>query len=154
MNNNCPFCDKDINKLSFSESENFYAIYNIAPILPGHSLIIPKKHIHSLMEFTDMELSEFILFSREVTKQILLAFNSEGFDFSLQEKEEAGQSIEHFHFHIIPRKPGDLGTSGDWYEKAIENEKHLIDSSARERLSQEELEKMVNHIKKFSLDTI
>jgi len=149
MNNNCPFCDKDINKLGFSESENFMAIYNIAPILPGHSLIIPKTHFSSLMEFTEDELSEFISFSREVTKQLLRAFNSEGFDFSLQEKEEAGQTVEHFHLHIIPRKPGDLGTSGEWYTRTLENEKHLIDSSSRERLSSKELEEMVNHIKLF-----
>lgn len=149
MKKTCPFCDSNVSNIMFSESESFMAIYNIAPILPGHSLIIPKKHLVSFMEFSDEELSEFIIFSRKVTKQVLKAFNCEGFDFSIQEKKEAGQTINHFHMHIIPRKPGDLGASGDWYEKALDNEKHLIDSSSRERLPIDEMIKMVEFLKKF-----
>lgn len=147
MFENCPFCEEKILKLTFSESLNFRAVYNIAPVLPGHSMIIPKQHITSIMEFSDEDLNEFILFSREVTKTIITVFECDGFDFSLQEKEEAGQTVDHFHFHIIPRKPGDLPKPGDWYKITQQNEQLLLDSSSRNKLSENEIHEIVNHIK-------
>ena len=61
----CPFCGTNIRETVFAESKNFCAIYNIAPILPGHSLIIPKRHLESLMDLSDSELCEMMIFGRE-----------------------------------------------------------------------------------------
>jgi bis(5'-adenosyl)-triphosphatase len=120
------------------ESKHCIAIYNIAPVLKGHSLVLPKRHITSLMDFTVEELADFSLFSREVTKVLKSAFIGKSFDWSLQEGAEAGQSVDHVHLHIIVRKPNDLLSDENWYKKIKENDDTLLDSIHRHKLSNEE----------------
>ena len=146
---NCPFCSSNINHARFHESENFLAIYNIAPILPGHSLIIPKWHVESLLELDDEKLYELMMFSRDTTKILLSVFKSSGFDWTIQEGEEAGQSIPHLHLHLIPRRQNDLSQPGDWYPLVKESEAEIIDSEARPRLSANEMKVIVSKIREF-----
>lgn len=149
LRNNCPFCDSRIDEAKFSESENFMAIYNIAPILPGHSLIIPKRHVESLLELDDKELYEMTMFSRDITKTLLEIFKSSGFDWTVQEGEDAGQSIPHLHMHLIPRKSNDLTKPGDWYPLMKESEAEIIDSNARPRMTADEMKTIVSRIRRF-----
>lgn len=120
------------------ESEYFLAIYNISPILRGHSLVIPKKHIQSLFELSEKETNEFFTFSRSVTKVLIEAFKGEGYDWSIQEGKSAGQSVPHLHLHIVVRKPGDLKKDEEWYDKVRNSEREFLDTSGRTRLSDEE----------------
>lgn len=149
LRNNCPFCNSNIDKSRFSESENFLAIYNIAPILPGHSLIIPKRHVESLLELNNEELHEMMIFSRNTTKMLLEMFKSSGFDWTIQEGEDAGQSVPHLHLHLIPRKSNDLPQPGDWYPLLRESESEIIESSTRARLLPDEMKLIVSEIQKF-----
>ena len=150
LRNNCPFCDPNVDEARFSESENFQAIYNIAPILPGHSLIIPKRHVESLLELNDKELHEMMIFSRNTTEMLLEFFKSSSFDWTIQEGEDAGQSVSHLHLHLIPRRSNDLSQPGDWYPLLRESESEIIDSSTRARLSPEEMRLIVSRIHEFS----
>jgi len=145
----CPFCSSNTDIAKFSESENFLAIYNIAPILPGHSLIVPKRHVESLMDLDDKELHEMMVFSRDATKLLLNVFKSTGFDWTIQNGEEAGQSVPHLHLHLIPRRPKDLSQPGDWYPLIRESETEIIDSNARHRLSVGEMKVIVSKIREF-----
>ena len=145
----CPFCNPNREEIKFNESENFLAIYNIAPILPGHSLIIPKRHVESLMGLSNNEVCEMMLFSRDTVKILLEVFVVSGFNWTIQEGEEAGQTVPHFHLHLIPRKPNDLPKPGDWYPLMRESESNIIDSSARPRLSAEEMRSIVSRIREF-----
>lgn len=115
MNNNCPFCNIANQSLAFASVSEFKAIYNISPILPGHSLVIPTKHVTSLLQLSEEEISNFFLFARKVTSFICKVYESDAYDWSLQEGIEAGQSVEHLHLHIIPRKTGDMKEGEDWY---------------------------------------
>lgn len=115
MNLNCPFCNSDNQLLAFASADNFKAIYNLSPILPGHCLVIPERHVTSLFELNEEEISSFFSFARKVTAFICEVFKCDAYDWSLQEGSEAGQSIDHLHLHIIPRKPDDLSDSGEWY---------------------------------------
>ena len=139
----CPFCKPDINEAAFLDSEKFIAVYNIAPVFPGHSLVIPRKHITSLLEFSDQELFEFVKFSRKAIIVLSEAFSTEGFNWILQEREEAGQSIAHMHIHILPRKPGDLKHPGDWYPKMKHYTDNNIESDKRMNLKPAEIKKIV-----------
>jgi len=149
MRINCPFCDSRIDEAKFSESENFLAIYNIAPILPGHSLIIPKRHVESLLELDDKELYEMTMFSRDITKTLLEIFKSSGFDWTIQEGGDAGGSIPHLHMHLIPRKSNDLTLPGDWYPLMKESEAEIIDSNARPRMTADEMKTIISRIRGF-----
>lgn len=153
-NIDCPFCTSGIKDLSFFENESFFAIYNIAPILPGHTLVIPKKHITGFFELEDKDLFEFIKFSRSVIKILAKAFKTEAFNWTLQEKDEAGQSIVHMHIHIIPRKPGDLPHPGDWYPRLKYNIDNILDSHKRERLKPDQLKVIIEKLKKISADVL
>jgi bis(5'-adenosyl)-triphosphatase len=135
---NCLFCQNDIVEKYFFAKGNFVAIYNIAPVLPGHSLIIPLKHFETIDELSDSELGEMMIFARKVTSMLKKVFNCDGFDWTVQDGVSAGQTIPHLHLHIIPRKPNDLAGAGEWYSHIPENEKQLIDSDLRKRLEEEE----------------
>lgn len=145
---NCPFCNSDIKQIAFSESDHFLAIYDIAPILPGHSLIIPKRHLQSIHDLTIEQYTEFFLFARDVIRKLSLVFNAPAFDWIIQENEEAGQSIPHLHLHIILRTKNDLPDAGDWYT-VLKNRKNeeIIDSKKRPRLSFEQLKTIAQKLK-------
>ncbi|MFO7658051.1 MAG: HIT family protein [Bacteroidales bacterium] len=144
----CPFCLPVAKDTAFMESAGFFAIYNIAPVLPGHTLVIPKKHFDSIMQLSDNELNEFVAFCRSVTRILGNVFNTNSFDWTLQEKPETGQTIEHLHFHIIPRQKGDLPEPGDWYPKLLENNEKMIDSLNRPRHSSSEMQQIVKKLRK------
>ena len=143
----CPFCDKSVLKAAFAESKNFIAVYNLAPILPGHSLIVPKRHIESILVLTENEISEMMIFSRKVTSLLLKVFNAEAFDWSVQDQEAAGQTIPHLHMHIVPRFEGDLKNPGDWYPEIRGNNKELLDSFQRNKLSSDEMEQIISKLR-------
>ena len=148
---NCPFCNQKLRELSFCESNSFLAIYNKAPILPGHSMIIPKRHISSFIKL-DAELRyEMIELSVKAIKMLQKTFPSKSFNWTIQEGVEAGQTINHLHMHIIPRTENDLPEPGDWYPNLERNYKNLIiDSELRPQYSDEELLKIVKKIKQLN----
>jgi bis(5'-adenosyl)-triphosphatase len=136
METTCPFCKDNINTAAFAEENGFLAIYNHSPILPGHSLVIPSKHISSLFDLSEDEISAFFSFARKVTSFLTKHYKSDAYDWSLQEGESAGQSVDHLHLHIIPRNPGDLPEGEDWYVKLEEQRKQKIDEPGRAILSE------------------
>jgi bis(5'-adenosyl)-triphosphatase len=144
---NCPFCYPPITETGFAESENFLAIYNVAPILPGHSLVIPKWHLESLLALTDSELAEMMLFSRSTVKILLETFGVGAFNWTIQEGEAAGQSVRHLHLHLIPREFGDLPRPGDWYPRLRTSEEEIIDSQSRPRLTPAEMQSVLRKIR-------
>lgn len=135
---NCHFCREEVVGKSFCTSPGFSALYNISPILPGHSLIIPDNHYISLFELSEKELGEMMVFARKITAVLKTVFNCDGFDWTIQDGISAGQTVPHLHLHIIPRKPKDLTDGGEWYSKIQKNEAQMLDSDQRERISDKE----------------
>jgi bis(5'-adenosyl)-triphosphatase len=125
---NCPFCRKEVQDTAFATSSGFIAIYNHAPIVPGHSLIIPLKHSTDMMELSDDEYIEMCLFGKRVMKFLNEYFKTAEFDMSLQQGRNAGQSVEHIHLHLIPRKPMDLEPGEEWYHRIMKEEYTSLDS--------------------------
>jgi bis(5'-adenosyl)-triphosphatase len=143
----CPFCNDSIGNALFYETPHFMAIYNIAPILPGHSLIIPRVHHISLMTLTDEEMTEFFLVARAALRILMKAFHTEAFDWSIQEKPEAGQTLEHLHLHIVPRLRDDLSQPGEWYPLIHQSDQTMIDSFTRPHLNHENLTQIITELK-------
>jgi bis(5'-adenosyl)-triphosphatase len=148
----CIFCQEKVQENYFLESENFLAIYNLAPILPGHSMVIPKKHHQSLMELSEAELCEMTIFARKTVKLLMKAFSVTAFNWTIQEGVEAGQTVPHLHLHLIPRAEKDLPQPGDWYPLLKASEEEDIDSEARPRHSYEEIAQIVEKLRMFSQD--
>ena len=150
----CPFCREQVQANHFAASEHFLALYNLAPILPGHSLVIPRRHILSLMELDDLELCELTLFSRDIVKVLQKAFGSRSFDWTIQEGLEAGQTIPHLHLHLIPRVQGDLPQPGDWYPLLEQSESEIIDSEARPKLTESEMQAIVRKLRRTAEEVL
>lgn len=148
-NPSCPFCIPKIEQFSFSASDHFLAIYNRAPILPGHSLIIPKKHIQSLLDLPISLTGELMVFSIQVVKLLKQVFRADGFDWTIQDGPSAGQSVAHLHLHLLPRHPGDLPHPGDWYPLLEKLKLEYIDSAQRIQLNEDELRSIASHIRQY-----
>ena len=138
LDEGCIFCKKEITAKAFCTTTQFSAIYNIAPVLPGHSLVIPNKHYTSLYELSDEELGDMMIFARKVTTMLISVFKSDGFDWTIQDGVSAGQTVPHLHLHIIPRKPLDMPEGEEWYNKIPENERQMLDSNQRKRMDEKE----------------
>ncbi len=97
----CLFCD--LAKNSVIENEFCYMIYDKFPVSPGHSLIIPKRHIETVFEMNDTEWAAagnlIALAKQEIEKQ----FQPIGYNLKVNCGKAAGQEIMHAHIHLIPK---------------------------------------------------
>ena len=103
----CAFCTLPAERVIDS---NHYCIVirDGFPISPGHTLIIPKRHIGSFFEL-DAEERLDLLNLLEVAKKILdIEFRPNGYNIGINDGPAAGQTVPHLHLHLIPRYLGDL----------------------------------------------
>jgi bis(5'-adenosyl)-triphosphatase len=147
FDSNCPFCTGKISDASFADTTDNLAVYNIAPVLPGHTLIIPRRHRKSVTDLNDSEICDFFIFARQVTEFLGSVFGGTGFNWSIQDSEDAGQTVPHLHLHIVPRKAGDLPSPGDWYPAIEESETELLDAADRKKLSPQRVAQIVGHLR-------
>jgi diadenosine tetraphosphate (Ap4A) HIT family hydrolase len=103
----CAFCTLHAERVIDS---NHYCIVirDGFPISPGHTLIIPKRHIGSFFELKAEERQD-LLNLLEVAKKILdIEFHPNGYNIGINDGPAAGQTVPHLHLHLIPRYLGDL----------------------------------------------
>jgi bis(5'-adenosyl)-triphosphatase len=145
----CEFCEPVVAHAAFAETTRFVAIYNVAPVVEGHSLVLPREHVASLLELTDECQDSFFRFARDTTRLLMKAYSRTSFDWALQDGVAAGQSIRHLHLHILPRVVGDLPEAGDWVRELP----GLADESGaanRRRLSESDLALRTEWLKQIS----
>lgn len=149
----CVFCRNEILNNQFYESENFRVIYNLAPILPGHTLIVPKTHYTTFLELSRELREELINLSHKIAKNLMNIFKSSGFDFTLQDGECAGQTVLHLHLHLIPRSVGDLAYPGEWYPKMKGSFPFVhTDMCERTQLNTKEMNEIVIYLREVFKD--
>lgn len=86
-----------------------YAIHDGFPVTPFHSLVIPRRHAATYFDLTTDELLACDDLLRKLRKTFLTKDSAiEGFNIGLNAGEVAGQTIFHCHFHLIPRRRGDV----------------------------------------------
>jgi diadenosine tetraphosphate (Ap4A) HIT family hydrolase len=106
----CAFCDNpDVQKRLVIENDLAFAFLTNTPIVPGHILVITKRHVQYYEESTEEEREAIESLRVELKKAMLATFDAEGFNYAWNEEEIGGQSVPHFHLHIVPRKKGDAG---------------------------------------------
>lgn len=140
----CLFCSPE-NLAVIHESQFFRAVYNKYPTVEGHSMIITKRHIESLLDLTVNEWGELKEMSKILIGGLFRTFTVKSFDYAVQEGLEAGGSIDHFHIHVIPRKFGDLESPDDWYPELV---RQRLEPTQRKKveLSLEEMRNMARKI--------
>lgn len=108
--NNCIFCKiikGEIPSHKIYEDEYTLAFLDIAPIHPGHTLIVPKQH-HENLEQTPHDVSCKCMDTiKKIAPALLKATGADGFNVGLNNGSAAGQAVFHTHFHLIPRFTND-----------------------------------------------
>jgi len=102
----CVFCrivHGEIPAVKVYESEHVVAFLDIYPINPGHTLVVPKRHVERLEELNDEEARELLGAAARLAPAIVRAVNAEGYNIIINIGRAAGQEIEHLHLHIVPR---------------------------------------------------
>jgi len=103
---NCPFCGFDVSRITLA-NPHALAIYDGFPVSPGHSLIIPKRHVASFFELSREEQESMLDLLAEMREKLLFERNPDGFNIGINDGAAAGQTVMHLHIHLIPRYAGD-----------------------------------------------
>ena len=107
---NCIFCKiikGEIPSYTVAETEEAYAFLDIGPLSPGHTLVLPKKHIANIFEADPKDLYPVLDLVQKIAALMKEQLPCEGVNILINNGEAAGQSVMHCHWHIIPRFAGD-----------------------------------------------
>jgi len=109
MKDKCVFCEKQKDKKKIiGETSYFYLIWDEFPVSVGHILVISKEHRENYISLSEMEkidLTQGIDLALDIIKA---KYNIIDVNIGINQGELAGQSINHFHYHIIPRRINDV----------------------------------------------
>ena len=102
----CPFCTLPASRI-LEENGLAVLILDGYPVSPGHSLVIPKRHVGSFFEVTGLERAAlFALLDRE-KERVAERHRPNGYNIGINDGAAAGQTVPHLHIHLIPRYDGD-----------------------------------------------
>ena len=139
---NCVFCaGPEIREREIFRDNLVFVFPTNIPITPGHTLICPTRCVATFDELTADEVRSLFAMRGCIANALRKAFGAEGFHFAWNEGEAAGQSVPHFHLHIVPRKTGDAGIT------EYEPRKFLYRSGSREPSLEKELQAVAKEIK-------
>ena len=103
---NCIFCklaNGVIPTNSIYEDDDFKVILDASPATRGHSLIIPKEHYKDMYEIDEDTAAKAMRLAKKLTVLMTDKLNCDGFNILQNNREVAGQTVFHFHMHLIPR---------------------------------------------------
>jgi superfamily II DNA or RNA helicase/diadenosine tetraphosphate (Ap4A) HIT family hydrolase len=103
----CPFCSLDESRIAFS-NDSVIAIWDGFPVSPGHLLIVPRRHTPAWANLSSSEKAATWSAIEQCQELISERFHPDGFNVGFNESPAAGQTVFHFHLHIIPRYEGDV----------------------------------------------
>ncbi|WP_151638732.1 HIT family protein [Noviherbaspirillum aerium] len=103
----CPFCALSSERV-LGENDHALWIRDGFPISPGHSLIIPKRHIGSFFDTSEEERQALLALLDEAKQVAATEFKPDGYNIGINDGPAAGQTVPHLHIHLIPRYAGDM----------------------------------------------
>ncbi len=102
----CIFCsivNKEIPSSCIYEDDQVMAFLDLSQVTKGHTLVVPKKHYDNLLKCDDETLAHLIQVVKMLAVRISERLNAQGVNVLNNTHEAAGQTVNHLHFHIIPR---------------------------------------------------
>ena len=88
---------------SIYEDEDFSVILDASPATKGHALILPKEHYDNVYEMPDALLEKTIKLAKKIIQKETDVLGCDGYNIVQNNGEAAGQTVFHFHMHLIPR---------------------------------------------------
>lgn len=113
---NCIFCKLaggEIPTATLYEDEDFRVILDADPAAKGHALIIPKEHYANLYELDDELAGKVLVLAKKMITKLTDILGCDGYNIVQNNGEAAGQTVFHFHMHLIPRFKDD-GVGVTW----------------------------------------
>ena len=101
----CIFCTPDREILA--ESPHALAFADAFPVSPGHTLVVPRRHVAAVFDLTEAEYSDCFLLALKVKELLVTRHAPDGFNIGANCGAAGGQSVWHAHIHVIPRFAGD-----------------------------------------------
>ena len=135
---NCIFCkiaNGEIPAATLYEDENFRVILDLGPASKGHALILPKSHAANIYELSDEMAAKAMILAKKMATAMTAALKCDGFNIVQNNGECAGQTVFHFHMHLIPRYKGDQ-VGFTWHQGELSDaDKEEILLKVKEQLS-------------------
>lgn len=132
----CIFCEivKREEKASIVyEDDDILAFLDINPLAKGHTLIIPKKHYVDITDIPPEMLSKISLVSKKLGENLINKLGYDGVNLMHSTGASAGQSVFHFHVHLIPRISGEsIGFQEWWFSRAFHPSRKDLDKTAND----------------------
>lgn len=128
----CKLANGEIPTRSIYEDEGFKVILDAAPATRGHALILPKDHADNLYQLPEETAGKAFILAKKLATSMTEKLGCQGFNIVQNNGEVAGQTVLHFHLHLIPRYTDD-GQSILWKPQHYSDE--LLDE-IRSRLTE------------------
>ncbi|HAX72828.1 MAG TPA: HIT family protein [Firmicutes bacterium] len=132
---NCIFCkiiNKEIPGHTLYEDEHVLAFLDISQTTKGHTLVIPKKHVADVFSMTEEDMCHVFSVVPKLANAIAKTFDAKGMNIVNNSKEVAGQTVFHFHVHLIPRYHVEHDTFTTCYTNNMANYTPEVLSSMKE----------------------
>lgn len=108
--NNCIFCkisNGEIPSATLYEDDDFRVILDAGPASKGHALILPKSHYKDICEMPSELAGKAMVLAKQMCGEMMKHLGCEGMNIVQNNGSCAGQTVFHFHMHLIPRHEGD-----------------------------------------------
>ena len=105
---NCPFCQPSVlDSQTFYEEDGVMALCTYKPVVPGHCLVIPKRHVERFEQLSEEEIAKIGRVIKLVNQAAEKAYGTAAYLLLQKNGREVGQTVPHVHVHYMPRKAGD-----------------------------------------------
>ena len=103
----CKLANGEIPTNAIYEDDMFKVILDMGPAAKGHALILPKDHYDNLFEIDDQVAGKAMILAKKLANKMMDKLGADGLNLVQNNKEAAGQTVNHFHLHVIPRYKDD-----------------------------------------------
>lgn len=120
----CIFCKiarGEVPSVTVFENEGFRVILDLGPASRGHALILPKEHYKDVCELDEKTAAEVLPLGGMIGRAMMKSLGCDGFNLVQNNGTEAGQTVFHFHMHVIPRYIGGPAIAG-WHPVSVSQE--------------------------------
>ena len=137
----CPFCEyvargvtsRGMRAAIVMERALTLSFIDPRPMQPGHVLVIPKRHAPTLIDLEPQEARQVIEHARDISVALVETLAAEGINAFQNNGVAAGQSVPHYHMHVVPRRPGDGNKFAPEHARAISPEADRLAMAQRIR---------------------
>lgn len=131
----CKIANKEISCYKIYEDDSVLAFLDINPVVFGHVLVVPKKHFENIFEIDDEYLKRLIIVAKRISIKMQEKLGAEGINLYQANGSLAGQTIFHFHLHVLPCTRGDNVDFIKWMGKTVKELKKEEFEEIRNKLA-------------------